>query len=307
MNYVIVRTRLQAIFALELLRSGRIAKPFTLIELYQFNVGEDSKSVYQFYDLLAEQANKRLSIIQANGFWMATARLLFACCHAKSTGGKLYVAVVDFYPLSVALKLCPGFNVTSFDDGTANTQVRNSSYHSTTPLSGKGVKRRLARLFFPNGSSYFVRSRIDQHYTLYPQEENIVPPEKCTAIELNWANHLHPSDKLKLPNHVNKIMLGTIYDAYPDTEKVDALKTIRDDILSQCDLYIPHPREKLTFDSPKIFNLNSPAESLIEFLISKHALTVYHFNSSAVLNFVENKKLQIIDLNEIAFRKIERE
>lgn len=298
MNYVVVRTKLQAILALELLKNGQIVKPFTLIELYQFNVGEDSKSVYKFYDLLSNQAEKTLKIIQANGFWRAAARLFLSCCYAKLTGGKLYVAVLDFYPLAIALKLCRGFNIMSFDDGTANIQVRNSSYHSTAPLSGKGIKRWLARLLFSKGSSYFIRSRIDQHFTLYPQERNIVPSDKCVAIRLNWENYLLPADKSNLPDDVRKIMLGTVYEEYGAVEKTNLLKNIRDDILNICDLYIPHPRENLSFESPKIFNLNSPAESLIEYLIKKGDLTVYHFNSSAVVSYVENHRLEIIDLEK---------
>lgn len=306
MNYVVVRTRLQAILALELLRNGRITKPFTLIELYRFNLSEDSRSVYQFYNLLSTQAQKTVQIIQARGFWAATTKLFMACCHAKLSGGNLYVAVINFYPLAVALKLCHGFNVMTFDDGAANIQV-SSSYHSTANLSGKGMRRWLARLLFPKGSSHFVRQRIEQHFTLYPKNENIVSSNKCVPVELDWANYLHPSDRLSLPNNINKIMLGTIYEEHGDTDKHNALTKARDDVLKECDLYIPHPREQLSFESQKIFNLNSPAESLIEFLIRNHNLTVYHFNSSVALSFARNEKLTIVDLSEITFGKSERE
>jgi glycosyl transferase family 52 len=295
-NYVVVRTRLQAILALELIEAGQIEKPFILIELYQYRIGEDAESVYRYYNLLSKKAYRTRKLIQFSGLWTMAMKLYLICWHAKLTSGKLYAAVVNLYPLAIALKLCPKFSINSFDDGTANIQKRSSSYHALKPLDGRGIKRRLARVFFPRGASHFIRGRISQHYTIFPGQENIVPHEQCVGIKLNWANYLHPADENGLPQNVRKILLGTVYEDPVDSDKESILKQKRDVTLKECDLYIPHPREKVTFDSPKIFNLTSPAESLIEYLANKNELIVYHFNSSAVINFLEYQRIKIVDL-----------
>lgn len=297
MNYLVVRTRLQAIIALELIERGILSRPFTLVELYQHHLKEDSKSVYEYYAKLSSLAKTRKVIVQMEGFWVHVLWLIKACLYARLTGGAIYFACLDFYPLALATKFCPGLKVFTFDDGTANTMANVSKYYSTEPLPGSGLKRRLSRLLFPAGACSYLRSRVLRHYSIYPGMSNVVTQDKVEPIDLSWAKYLHARDCENLKGSISSLMLGTVFHQLGDRGLM--LEKIRDQYLENCDIYVPHPREILSFNGDKVVDSSSPVEAIIDFLANKFPITVYHFNSSALLPFTEHANVKVVDLTEL--------
>jgi hypothetical protein len=293
MNYLLVRTRLQAIIAAELIKHTYLPKPFGLIKLFQFTKNEDSPSVYEYYEKLAINASSSTDVIQRVGFFPMLFKLTAACWHSRLSGGAIYVAVLDSYALAIAVAFCPGCRVKTFDDGTANIEIRENSYHATAPLAGAGFKRRIIRILFPEGPSYYLRQKLLCHYTIFEGLPNIVPPTKLKYISVDWLRYLSDSDRKVLNGCcVCSLLLGTTYAESPESGN---MKKLRDLTLTHCDLYIPHPRELIDFESTKILQATSPAEAIIAYLSFKK-IRVFHFNSSALLTFRSNKNVEAHNL-----------
>jgi len=295
MNYVIVRTKLQALIVLELLRRGVISRPFVFVPLYQLRVGEDSDAVQTLYDAISVQASRVYPIVQSAGLLRACVYLWFAGLKCLSTRGTIFAAVLNYYPLAVALRLLPGVDFCSFDDGTANIEVRDTSYHSMQPLPPGGWKRVLARALFPVGSSAYCRSRIRAHYTIYAGLANIVSPQKTVPVHIRWADLLSRADKARIPHPIRTLLLGTVYDEI-DREK---WRSPLDWALQRADLYLPHPRQKKAVDESMAgTNLDATAEAVINYLLQEDPgeLTVYHFGSSVALSFLGTERVRFVDL-----------
>jgi hypothetical protein len=295
MDYLFVRTKLQGVIALELIRSGVIRKPFVFTPMYRISAGEDTASVQVLYQTIAREAYRVRPLIEASGLFRNSAQLAEDLLACWLTRGTVFVSVVNSYAVAVALKTNPFCTLMSFDDGTANVEVRDNSYLSLNPLPAGGVKRWLARKLFPNGAAAYCRSRISKHFTIYPDRPNIVSPDKLVSVELRWSLLLSESDKRRVPDTVRKILIGTVYDEV----KAEHWRPGFEWAISRCDLYLPHPREKTRHcHSDKVLETGAPAESLISYLLERGApsLTLYHFGSSVALSFVAHPNVVCVDL-----------
>jgi hypothetical protein len=299
MDYLFIRTKLQAIVALQLIKNTHIKQPFTLIEVYRHAIHEDAAAVHHYYQILRKEACRSITHIQVNGIWLSTLKLIYIAWRCKLTRGNLYIAIIDYYPLAFALKFTPNFFIRTFDDGSANTQIRDTSYHSKIPLSGNGIRKNLVRFLFPKGAAYFNRSRIEKHYTIFPNKGNVVPNSKLQTLSIDWGDFLNSADKVKVGFKAKSIMLGTVYEELGSATSINKAIALRDRFYLESDFYIPHPRENLNIqDKSKVLNIISPVESLINYLM-KENLIIYHFNSTAALNFYGENRLKFIDLSKL--------
>ena len=295
MDYLVVRTKLQAFIALELLGRGVISRPFVFVPLYRTDINEDSESVRLLYKRIASLACREEPMVQATGLVKNTARLTAHALRCTLSGGTFFAAVVNLYPLALALKLIGRVKFVSFDDGTANTQVRSDSYHTEEPLPGNGLKRAVARWLFPQGAAKYVRSRIDKHYTIFPGRRNIVPEAKLATLKLDWSTLARTADLEALRLPVSAVLIGSVYAEIPDSR----VPWLYQWALERSDLYLPHPRQpKRPPGDIQVIDCGAPAESVIDYLLDRTegALTLYHFNSSVALTYEGHRRIISVDL-----------
>jgi len=296
MNYLVVRTKLQAIISLRLLEYGYIKKPFIFISLYQYSVDEDNESVAFYYDKIRSFACEERTIVQSAGFVKYV--LLFVLCFFRSfvSRGYIFISSIDFYPIAIAARIFPFIRIMSFDDGAANILNIENSYFNESPLQGNNIKRRIAKLILPYGAAQYMREKITSHYTIYPGFINIVDDNKLIPIRIKWKNELSNIDIASLPLNVKKILLGTDYRVEGIYYKDKKIKDIALFYYSLVDVYLPHPMESIFSAGEKTINIMAPAEAVIDYYSEKNNITVYHFNSSAVFPFILNSNITFVDL-----------
>ncbi len=295
MNYVLVRTKLQAVIVLELLKMDVISRPFIFAPLYQFDLHEDSPSVRLLYDEIARQACCQKPMMQTVGLLRNSLQIAADALGCLFSGGTVFASVVNFYPLAIGLKLAPFVNFVSFDDGAANTQVCDNTYHSERPLAGSGVKRWIARLLFPQGAAKYVRRRIRAHYTIYPGSRNIVADNKLIPLTIDWLERITPADRAGIRLPIHSILVGSVYRELPQPR----CEQLYEWAIGRAELYIPHPREKRRPHSGiQVLESESTAESIINYILgqSPGKLTLYHFNSSVASSFASHPGVNCIDL-----------
>lgn len=296
MNYLVVRTKLQAVIAYELLRLGEIAQPFVLIKTYHRYCGEDDPSVYAAYDKLATKAAAIREQSLGDGLFRSTARYIKWFCWSRATGGVFYVSNINWPVIALALKFVRSVTLRTFDDGSANVQNRNTSFlaQSNRRNSQSSLRRAINKVLFPNGTAYYVRQKIDLHYTIYAGLQNIVSGNRLRVIDLDWSEFLDSDDRSKLCEDVQTILVGTVYADCSGSSSLDTTKKL----IESVDVFIPHPRDHFFRDHPSMLALSCPAESIINFYANQKDITVYHFNSSAVLPFLSDPRCDIFDLSD---------
>jgi hypothetical protein len=289
MNYIVIRTKLQAQIARRLVELGHVGRPFSVVRIYQYSKDEDAKGAYPAYELLEGSATNVASINQADGFWSNVYSTLRIFLTSSLTGGQVYLGSVNLYWFATALQICPWQTIFTFDDGSANFEVRENSYKSKQALPGDTLKRQLARLVFPFGASAFVITRITRHYTIYKNKTNIVGAEKLSFIEMDWLSLLEQRVVDTLPADVKVILLGTVYkEVFKDAVPTDLIMRLR----SSVDLYIPHPRE----NSDDCVGASATAEAIIEYYARRNHVTVLHFGSSTYATFEGDERVSFIDI-----------
>lgn len=293
MNYIFVRTKLQALIAESLINQRIINIPYSLVCMYQNSLQEDCSSVYQLYKRLSVKASKCIHIVEADGFWWINFQFFKIVFYSKISGGKCYLAAIDSYPFALAIKFNPGARIITFDDGSANIQIRESSYLSVNPLIGDGVKRKISRFLFPEGAKKYLRNKIEKHFTIYANKDNIVSKEKLEIINIDWISFVSPEIASGLPSDVTRVFLGTVFEEIENGEKL-FLKA--KSLMGNNDIYIPHPREKINVHFDQIYRLSIPAESLIAWYSKSRKIELFHFNSSAALIFEHDPMVKCIDL-----------
>lgn len=299
MNCVIIRTKLQAIIVRKMVDTGLISGDLHLVQLYQ-----DADDVsrhdlqHQVRDLAA--VTRKTTVLSRSGagtpgLFFYFLYLLFA---TRLRGHRIYFANINWFPFALALKFCPGQSIFTFDDGSANIQQRDSSYLSQAASRRAGLGGWIARRIFPNGCAAYVRTRIDRHCSIYPGLGNIVPESRIDPIEIDWEDLLSEADRRALPEGVRRIFLGSVFPAIVRASGPVTGQEV-EQALEWADLYIPHPRDTAARSRADVF-VKYPAESIISHYAKPGDIVVAHYNSSAVLPFLHNPHVRLVDLMEVS-------
>lgn len=291
LNYVVVRTKLQALIALQLVRDGMVSKPFRLIKVHQQGPGEYDPSVYRMYEELEKHCSGSFDVSLSEPISRTALRFARAAAHAAVTGGRMFAASLGLFPMAVAFKIVPICKFDGFDDGTMNVEPRLQYF--SEPPSARGAKRAILRRLFPKGAAAFMRTKIERHFTIYPDRPNIVAPNKLSSVSVDWLSLLSEKDRARLPECVGSLLLGTVYNETTDPERAKASAAR---LAREVDLYLPHPRDAAPLAGATSVSFDAPAESVISYYLSMGSLTVYHFGTSAVLPFANHQELTEVDL-----------
>lgn len=297
MDYLFVRSRLQAIIAAQLLQDGHIGPRVHLVRLLEHADDGRVLGLDFYFERMRPWTVSSQTVVYTEVPFLRLC-LLFFLTGLKSLllRRRIWIAGLRWYPLALTLRLLPGVRIHTFDDGTANTQKRHNSYLADQPSPRPGPLGALARLLFPQGPSIFLRSRIAHHHTIYPDEANVVEPGRLKVVRVDWEALITTGDRAELPaGPVRRIFLGT---AFAEARRVgmNCPETVVETALAWADLYIPHPREPSTRDRSPLFQ-KYPAEAIICHYARSAPVTVAHFNSSTALSLRGHAGVTLVDLS----------
>ena len=304
MDIVFIRTKLQALIALELINKGIISNDFIFVKNYWKDINEDSVLVNHYYSLIESKARKTLFFIERSGLGSNSLLILYLSFVAVVTRGKFFFAGINIYSFAIAKFFNPFLKLHTFDDGFANIN-KESIYFQEKKLPQKiGIRRFIINFLFPKGSAHFLRERISRHFTIYPGKENIVEDKMLSSIQLQWKELLTESDieklkQLKFTNEFN-ILIGTTFFEHSE----NFIPFLKDKFENKFDLIIPHPRDFSEVSSwDNAFEFESVAESIIDHFLSAYPdlkINAYHFRSSTVNAFNDLSNLEFFDLWQAA-------
>ena len=295
MNTVVVRTKLQAIIVNAMVEAGLIPGDVHLVLVAQDAADTSIRDIRHQAGRMSPPPRKT-TVWLRGGVHMPFlfAHLLFCAWSARLRGHRLYAANVNWIALGLALKLCPGQAIFSFDDGSANVQQRDSSYLSESATRRRGPLGWLIRSVFPNGCASFVRGRIERHCTIYPHLPNIAPASRVDIVGIDWEQLMSDADRRALPPGIRRILLGTVYEAILEPAGPIAAADV-EQTRRWADLYIPHPRDRSGRERAEVF-MKYPAESIIGHYAKTGEIVVAHYNSSAALPFRELPGVHLVNL-----------
>lgn len=302
MDVIIVRTKLQALIALELVKIGKVSKNFIFISWVDFPNMEKNQHE-SFYDALINKSFFSLNVVETEGFIKNFTVIYLMSLLSFFTSSKFFFAIIDSNILALTKKLNPFLHIETFDDGIANI-IDGSEYFGKKALqSNNTFRRRALNLIFPRGCKVYIRNKIKRHFTIYKDTQNIVDRNKLQCIDLDYSHYLIKKDKNYLNQYLKKevnLMVGTTFDEYIKEYNNDFIEFIRETNIYKYDLIISHPRDFSdirNFQSTREFE--SPAESIINFFLKNskvNKVNLFHFRSSCIIHFKHNNKINLIDL-----------
>ncbi|MDA7562978.1 glycosyltransferase family 52 protein [Gammaproteobacteria bacterium] len=296
MDIVIVRTKLQACIALNLIESGEISKRFIFIKNFWRAQNEDSSKTHDTYLQISKKALATSFFIEAKGTLRGTIFIWLLSLIPLLTNGKILFAGVNLYSFALVAKFNPLLKINTFDDGSANIRG-HSIYYSEEPLpKSKKIGTSAINFFFKKGAAFYLRQRTLLHFSIYPGRDNIVPDLKIKFIHLNLG--IDDSDSKILLNILKpkmRILVGTTFE-----HPYNILSFLKRNFENFFDLIILHPRDTTSLRLwNNAFHFNSIAENIISSLENSSTVTdidVYHFSSSVSDTFKNNKKISLIDI-----------
>lgn len=171
----------------------------------------------------------------------------------------------------------------TFDDGTINI-VESSPLLKDDPNT---LLRKSINLILGNKyTTQSLRARSQAHYTIYPQFKNII--ENTIGIDLMPYLETE-SDNGEVVN----ILLGQ--PIYPDNSENVVLT---ESVISRFNIhyYLPHPRETYRLNNVEYIETPLIFEDYMTTEFAKRKCRVYTYCSSAVLNVINSKNIEVVAL-----------
>lgn len=171
----------------------------------------------------------------------------------------------------------------TFDDGTINI-VESSPLLKDDP---KTLLRKSVNFILGNKyTTQSLRGLSQAHYTIYPQFKNII--ENTIRIDL-----MPPSDMEGDDSEVVNVLLGQ--PIYLDNSENVALT---ENVISRFKIhyYLPHPRETYRLNNVEYIDTPLIFEDYITTEFAKRKCRVYTYCSSAVLNVMNSKNIEVTAL-----------
>lgn len=293
MQHVIVQTKLQSIIIKHLFDEGVVKHPFHLIHFPHSSEPSTAPYISELVDVADKVTEKARP---KHGFFSFFSYFLWLMARCRLLGESIFLANVNWYHFGLALRIFPGVRLITFDDGTANIQT-DSVYFTNHTLDLNTFIGKLAHIIFPYGVAGFVRSKIDTHYTIYPGLKNIVDSSKIVGLQIKWNDLIERDDRIRLPAHVERILVGTVYSEASEFCRIELSDKIIQQAIAWSDLYLPHPRQNHNAALDGVASRYS-AESLISYYSTINKIVVAHFNSSAVIPFASDPRVELIDLSK---------
>ena len=308
MDIIFVRTKLQAVIALNLVTENLISRNFIFVKCHKQNINEDAIELDFLYKKIEKKAFYTTHIVEKNGLIRCSLQVYLLSILAVISCGKFFLASITYYGFSITAKFNPLLKIITFDDGAANYDNNSEYFKHETLDDNASFFRGLLNFLFPHGSSFFLRKKTILHYTIFKNIENIVPSKKLKHININWDRYLSNEDILFLKKFAKSevsVLIGTVYYEKESTlkreeQKINFINNIQQRFLSKFDFMISHPSfsrlKPETLISRKFYG---PAESVIGFLQNQSLvkkINIYHFRSTAILTIKTFSKVKLYDI-----------
>lgn len=195
------------------------------------------------------------------------------------------LASIDSFYVQYVVSQYGDGKLLTFDDGTTNINL-HSAYHQNVKYSN--AYRLVSRCLRGKVDPHWIRSRLSEHYTLYPEFENIV--EGARLVPVTLSNRGAPADtgplltegqeyvarerRIFLGQPVSDLAGGALVQVYPEIVAA-----------TRIDDYLPHPREIPLSGAFHVVHTWLIAEDyLLEQLARYERVSVFSISSAALLN-----------------------
>jgi beta-galactosamide-alpha-2,3-sialyltransferase len=302
MNIFFIRNRLQCLIAMQIQKEIAMNESYIAVFMYQQTRHEDSPFVYEIYSQFENRSDEAIHLVAGESFMKTFARSLRLILRSRIQGGTCFLASIDSLPIVLALRLCRGIRLETFDDGAANI-LPSSHYFREVGTPRAGLKDVLSRLLFPKGWAFWARQVTQQHHTIYPLHENIVDRKKLNILNWDWKTLLCLKDLESLEKNISIIILGS-----PSIKSFFGARDVfSTNFVKNADLYLKHPRESSVVNLVHVKSFRSPAEAILIYLAKKRRIEVFHFNSSVAYALEGTVNIDFINLINPETRQLLKE
>ena len=183
-------------------------------------------------------------------------------------------------------------NLISFDDGVGNIFLNSVYFIQKKQSSSKVLIKKILGIKFKD--IYALKKLLSLHYTIYPNEKNIIENVKGISI----FSELQKTSSVESYS-VKKIILGQPLDEFIGEDNYRGIISKMHKFI-HIDYYFPHPRESLRFDDVlTIIDSKLIIEDYLiqELNISNVKFEIYTFFSSSILSL---KSSESIDINVVS-------
>lgn len=256
----------------------------------------DNKKHRHYYELISEESiNSAYLILNNNSI---KERLLTfrdvrnsykALGLSKYSIDNVYLSSIDTMFVQYVLSKIKFKNLFAFDDGSANV-FENSEYFIQKKQSfSKQLFKRFIGIRFKTIED--VKKEILKHYTIYPNEKNII--EHIETVNI-FENVPKMSDNK--PTKVQKILLGQGLDTFIGKKNYEDILISMSKLLG-IEYFFPHPRENLNFeDCFEVIDTHLVIEDYLMEKMNSNANTrfeLYTFSSSSILSLVNFDRVSV--------------
>lgn len=269
MNLIICCTPLQVLIAEKIIDMNP-EKQFFGVMLHTV----ENKKFDYYKQRLQAKTDGFFSMVQHNDRWNLLKEIVQL--KARFSGKQFDTVYFANFPelhIQFLLSAIEFKQLNTFDDGTVNI-VKHSHFLNDDPdtLVRKFINKVLGNKY----STATLRSLSAQHYTIYPDFQNIMP--NTVAVNL-MDNSIAVSESSESVN----ILLGQpVYN--DNSQNIElAQKAIKQ---FNIHYYLPHPREKYQVEQVKYIDTPLILEDYIAQEFSDRKCCVYTYCSSAILNIM---------------------
>ena len=211
----------------------------------------------------------------------------------------IFISNIDLLIVHYIVSKIDFKNIISFDDGIGNILTNSVYFIQKKESAFNIIIKKILGIKFKD--IYALKKLISWHYTIYPNEKNIIQNVKNINIfpELQCNNDIKAS-------RVKKIILGQPLEGYIGEDNYRKIISKIHKLLD-IDYYFPHPRETLIFDDELVvINSNLIIEDyLVQELQNSNAnFEIYTFFSSAVLALNSSERIDISVVSDTLLMKI---
>lgn len=256
----------------------------------------DNKKHRHYYELLSEESINSAYLILKNN---SIKERLLTFNEVRNSYKELslseysidnvYLASIDTMFVQYILSKIKFKNLFTFDDGSANVFENSEYFIQKKQSSAKLAFKKLIGIRFNTIED--VKKEVLKHYTIYPNEKNII--EHIEAVNI-FENVPKMSDNK--PTKVQKIILGQGLDTFIGEKNYkDTLMNISKSL--DIKYFFPHPRENLNFED--WFEVIDTHLVIEDYLIEKIKnntnikFELYTFFSSSILSLVDFDRVKV--------------
>ncbi|GKX51176.1 glycosyltransferase family 52 protein [Budvicia aquatica] len=299
MNLFICFTPLQLTLAKKIIEQNSISKNECYLFYYSYHDNLKEKHHFHRYSSDFDRSfyfNERMSLLFLAKLYVLAKKL--------KKIDVLYLSSVDNGIVHFFMSYLNFDILNTFDDGTANISKDSVFYIQPKKSFIKNILHILLGKRFDLKS---ICKKTSQHYTIYPEFENIT--NKITPLNLlNYtANNINELDSKKSIN----CFLGSIYhEIVTNSIHVNFLEYRVVETVNSLDaIYFPHPRETVGLNVGHFSSDKRIAEEIVvDYLQQGYHVNVYGFSSSAQFNLLNIPGVTCYVIDSImlkdAFRKL---